>query len=531
MASLTVFYWLLVAIIAIAIVARRTGVAPPIFWVFGGLALSVIPGLPDIELLPELVFVLFLPPLLFSDSWGQSFREAKKMARAIFMLAVGLVLFTSTIVALVAHAMIPGFSLALGFVLGAILAPTDTIAAAAITSTVRVPGRITTVLDGESLVNDASALIAYRFAIAAVVTGAFSLIQASLQFFIVAIGGAAFGLGAGWLFVKLQVLLRRHDLGEPLIVNTIFLMTPFAVYLGAESVHVSGVLAVVVAGVYLSSQASRILSPETRVQAWGVWVLLDYILNGVVFVLMGLQLRHIAKASSTLPLPQLIFYGSVISVVVIVVRILWVFPGTYFPRMLSRKIRDTEVRPPWQWTSIVAWTGMRGVVSLAAALALPVNVAPGVPFPGRDIIVFITFCVIMATLVVQGLTLPILIRKLGVTDDGKADIEEAQARLYAAHKALERVEELAQEEHMRDQAASAERLRAYYNERLHHFNIRLYDLTEGSGEDHTKQHRLRDMALAAERDAIAELRRNHMISDEVLNRVEGDIDFTALNEE
>ena len=338
-------------------------------------------------------------------------------------------------VALLAHYFM-GLPLAAGFVLGAIISPPDAIAATAIAERLKIPRRIVTILEGESLVNDATALVAYRFAVAAVATGSFSLAKAGGQFFIVGIGGILIGLAIGWLAEQFH---KRVD--DAPIEITVSLLTPFVAYLSAERLGVSGVLAVVTAGLYLGRRMPEILTFKTRLQGGPVWEMVEFLLNGFVFILIGLQLPEVLRALSgnAIPIHRLVWYALLISLAVILIRILWVFPATYLPRLIFKKLCRHDPYPKWQHVTIVAWTGMRGVVSLAAALALPDTMRDGKPFPGRDLILFLTFIVILATLVVQGLSLPPLIRWLGVKDDGSMEKEEREARLKANQAALARL--------------------------------------------------------------------------------------------
>src|SRR5882724_6777181 len=402
---------ILAAVAALALLSRKVPIPYPILLVLGGLALALIPGLPRVPLNPELVFLFFLPPLLYPTALFTSWRDFHANLRPISLLAVGLVLFTTTAVGFLAHYFIPGFPLAAGFVLGAIISPPDAIAATAIAERLHIPRRIVTVIEGESLVNDATALVALRFATAALATGAFSLGHAIVQFLFVGIGGIVVGLVIGWIAARIM-----KPIDDPPIEITISLLTPFVAYLPAEQLHVSGVLAVVTAGLYHGWLLPELTSSRTRLQAGPVWEMIEFLLNGFIFLLIGLQLPEVMRHLSGQSMAELFSYAAAISVAVIIIRILWVFPATYLPRLLSKSLRQRDPYPPWQYVAIVAWTGMRGVVSLAAALALPLTVEGGAPFPGRDLILFLTFCVIFATLVLQGLSLPFLIRWLGIKD-------------------------------------------------------------------------------------------------------------------
>jgi CPA1 family monovalent cation:H+ antiporter len=511
---------LLFAVAALALLARKLRIPYPILFVIGGLLLALIPGLPGIRLDPQLVFLLFLPPILFPAALFTSWRDFRANLRPISLLAVGLVLFTTTVVGYLAHYFIPDLSLAAGFVLGAIVSPPDAIAATSIAKRLGLPRRIVTILEGESLVNDATALVAYRFAVAAVVTGSFSLPRASGQFFLVGIGGTVIGLAVGWLA---ELFHRRVD--DAPIEITVSILTPFAAYLPAERLGVSGVLAVVTAGLYLGWRTPEITDSRTRLQAAPVWGMIVFLLNGFVFILIGLQLPEVWGRLAGRSISQLVWYAAIISVAVILIRILWVFPATYLPRLLSKRIRADEPRPKWQRVTIVAWTGMRGVVSLAAALGLPLKVEEGSPFPGRDLTLFLTFVVILVTLVVQGLSLPPIIRWLGVEDDGVAEKEEREARLKANQAALARLDEMAQSEPP-SKADALQRLRIEYEDRIRQLKIpELEKAAAPRRQFSTEYERLSHKALKVERQTILQLRNDLVINDEVLRSIQRDIDL------
>ncbi len=515
-----IFVGLLLSVAVLALVARKLHIPYPILFVIGGLLIGWIPGLPKVRLNPELVFLFFLPPLLFPAALFTSWRDFRANLRPISLLAIGLVLFTTVAVAYLAHYFMH-LPLEAGFVLGAIISPPDAIAATAIAERLKVPRRIVTILEGESLVNDATALVAYRFAVVAVVTGSFSLAHASGQFFIVGIGGILIGLAVGWLA---QQFHKRVD--DAPIEITVSLLTPFAAYLLAERLGVSGVLAVVTAGLYLGRRMPELLTFKTRLQSGPVWEMVEFILNGFVFILIGLQLPEVLHALSghEIPIHQLVWFALVISVAVIVIRILWVFPAAYLPRLLSKKIRRRDPYPKWQHVTIIAWTGMRGVVSLAAALAIPLTIQSGDPFPDRDLILFLTFIVILATLIVQGLSLPALIRWLGVKDDGSMEKEEREARLKANQAALARLNKIGEREPAK--ADALQRLRVEYEDHIRQVEgaepesagtpLRLFS---------SEFERLSHEALQVERRTILELRNEDAISDEVLRRIQRDIDL------
>ncbi len=507
-----IFVGLLLTVAVLAMLARKLHIPYPILFVIGGLFLGLIPGLPKVALNPELVFLFILPPLLFPAALFTSWRDFRANLRPISLLAIGLVLFTTVAVAYLAHYFIPDLTLAAGFVLGAIVSPPDAVAATAIAERLYVPRRIVTILEGESLVNDATALVAYRFAVVAVLRGSFSLAHASGQFFIVGAGGILTGLAVGWLA---QQFHKRVD--DAPIEITVSLLTPFVAYLSAERIGVSGVLSVVTAGLYLGRRMPELLTFKTRLQGGPVWGMVEFLLNGFVFILIGLQLPEVLRALSghDIPIRRLVSDALLISLAVILIRIIWVFPATYLPRLIFKKLCRLDPHPDWRHVTIVAWTGMRGVVSLAAALAIPltVNETPDSPaFPGRDLILFLTFIVILATLVVQGLSLPLLIRWLDIKDDGSMEKEERAARLKANQTALARLNEIGEREPAK--ADALQRLRVEYEDHIRQVEgpepedartpLRLYS---------SEYERLSLEALQVERQTILQLRNQDVIND------------------
>jgi CPA1 family monovalent cation:H+ antiporter len=521
---------LLVAVAALAWLASRVKVAYPIFLVLGGIALSFIPGLPreGLQLQPELVFLLFLPPLLYYAGLLTTWRDFKSNLRPISLLAVGLVLLTMTAVALVAHEMM-GLSWPGAFVLGAIVSPPDAVAATAVLQRLRIPRRIVAVLEGESLVNDATALVAYRMGLAAVGM-TFSFTEATWRFLLVAVGGIAIGYAVGVL-----VAWVRPRIKEPAVESTVSLLTPFIAYLPAEWLHVSSVLAVVTTGVYLSRRLPQISSPRMRLRAFAVWETLVFLLNGFIFILIGLQLPVVVKDLGDTPMSKLLLYAATISVVCIGVRLLWVFPATYLPRLLIPAFGRHDPAPPWRHTFVIAWTGMRGVVSLAAAMAI------GLDFPDRNLILFVTFGVILVTLVGQGLTLAPLIRRLKLTTDRDEEVEEVTARHLSALAALERLNQLAAADD--ETPAMVDRLRATYDERIAYYSRQLIEAAElsevvdnptANGDSAagtalfeacvSNESVLRE-ALVAERRMLVKLRDDGVIGDDVMRRIQEELDL------
>jgi CPA1 family monovalent cation:H+ antiporter len=505
---------LLAAIAALLVLGQAVRVPYPILLVIGGLVVGFVPGVPRVELRPELVLTIMLPPLLYSAAFFSSMRDLRAALRPISALAIGLVVATTLAVAAVAHLAI-GLTWPAAFVLGAVVAPTDPVAATAIARRFGIPRRIVTVVEGESLINDGTALVVYRFAVAAVVAGTFSLPEALLRFVLNGAGGVAIGLAVGWAVANV-----RKRIENPPVENSISLFTSYFAYLPADALGVSGVLAAVTVGIYMGWRAPEVASPATRLQGFPVWQILVFMLNCALFILVGLQLPSIVERLSGLPTATLLGYAAAVSAVVIGVRIAWVFATDQgVPRLRGRRPTSR-----WQDSAVVAWSGMRGAVSLAAALALPFSTAAGTPFPHRELIVFLAFAVILATLLVQGLTLPRLICRLGVEEDGTSEREESKARLKAAKAAIARIDELAGEDWVRDE--TAERMRGAYEYRLNRFRARFDDRDDGGYEERSAAYqRLRREALEAERRMIVALRRQGTINDEVMHRVERDLDL------
>jgi CPA1 family monovalent cation:H+ antiporter len=403
------FIILLAVAFMLIMLAQKLKISYPIFLVVAGLGISYIPGIPPVSIDPEVIFLIFLPPLLYEAAWYTSWNDFWRWRRPIGSLAFGLVIITSLAVAFLSSSIIPGFTLAMGFVLGGIVSPPDAIAATSVLKNIKVPKRITTILEGESLVNDASSLIVLRFALAAVITGQFSLPQATADFFI----STAMGIVTGLVIAYLIYLIHRYLPTTSSIDAAFTLISPYFMYLAAEQFHFSGVMAVVSGGLFLSYRSHEVfVDGQRRLQAINVWATLVVILNGLVFILIGLELPIITAGLEGQSLGQAWRYGLIISAVVIAIRILWIYPVTFLPRLFSKRIRQNEVHPGWKGPLVIGWAGMRGVVSLAAALSLPIMTATNVSFPHRNLIIYITFVVIMVTLVFQGLTLPYLIKAL-----------------------------------------------------------------------------------------------------------------------
>jgi CPA1 family monovalent cation:H+ antiporter len=438
MEHLSVVIFLMALLVGLSALAPKLKLPYPVLLVLAGGLLALIPGLPPLKLEPDLVFFIFLPPLLYEASYNTSWHEFVANRRPILLLAVGLVLLTTTVIAALAHYFIPGFTWGMGFVLGAIVSPPDAVAATSVTKGLGLPRRITSVLEGESLVNDASALIAYRYAVAAVVSGTFGLWDASWHFVLVAGGGVVLGVVVGFVMVRVQKLLT-----DATQITALTLLLPFGVYLGAEHLGVSGVLAVVAMGLMMSRRSHDIYDNQTRLLKHSFWNVLGFLLNGFVFILIGLQLRTILEGIGVGAFWPVLGYGLLVSGVAIAIRLGWVFPVSYLGEWLGRWLGREEEHSPRRNLFITSWAGMRGVVSLATALSLPFVVSGGQAFPQRNTILFITFVVILVTLVVQGLSLPWLVRRLGVQESpAERAAEEQQLRLTLTNESLRYLEDL-----------------------------------------------------------------------------------------
>jgi len=510
---------LLSAIVVVAVVAKRVGLPYPIAFVIGGSLLAFVPNLPPFKLDPQFVFLIFLPPLLYSGGWMTDWQTFRDNLRPIGLLAIGLVVATTGAVAVVAHALVPQLGWGSAFVLGAIVSPPDAVAAGAVFERFSVPRRIIAILDGEGLVNDATALVIYRFAVAAVVTGTFSLASAGIAFVVVSIGGVAIGLAFGWAIVKISVLMRKFELSDYLIDNALQLIAPYAIYLSGELAHVSGVLATVSAAIFVSRQSQRVYSAEGRLVAYAVWDLMIFLLNGLVFLLIGLELRTIVRDPSFAY--HELWIGLTISALVIVVRVAWVYPAAMLPRLLFPSIRAREGKADWRYLFVIGWSGMRGIVSLAAALALPVATATQAPFPGRSTILFVTFCVIFVTLVFQGLSLMPVLKWLRVDGDS-LERREIEVRIAALRAGIARLRELEPGFDSTEEWEVEGRILGEYEYRIGH----LLGHLDGTVEESVAfDHKLQQEALEGESREIARMREAGEIPDEIFRKVQYDLDL------
>jgi CPA1 family monovalent cation:H+ antiporter len=514
-----VFLLLLVFIVGFGLLARRIGTPYPIVMVIGGLLLAFIPIGPDISLNPDLIFLVVLPPLLYASAWTTSWRDFRFNMVSILMLAVGLVAFTVVAVAAIAPALLFGFDWRLGLVLGAIVAPTDAIAATSIARRIGLPSRIVDILEGESLINDATGLLALQFATGIVVSRQIpTLSEGLLKLGWLVAGGVGIGLAAAWVVDYIE---SRIDDGP--IEITMSILVPYAVYLAADEVHASGVLAVVAAGLYLSWRSTHLFSPAVRLQIWSFWQSFTFVLNGLVFVLIGLQISGILDSIREYSRLRLLLDGAVFSLVVILLRLVWTFPAARLSWFLRTRVGgQTEHFPGAREVFVVGWTGMRGVVSLAAALALPTVIANGSPFPHRNLIVFLTFCVILVTLVLQGVTLPPLIRLLKLGGAQGPSSEEIKARRMVIEAAVSHLDDARRQEH-----AGPDEL---YADLTDHYRQRLASLESGEERSeaagrHDRYVELSLETLHVERDTAVRLRNEGRINDEVLRRIQRELDL------
>ncbi|HEY9154365.1 MAG TPA: Na+/H+ antiporter [Opitutaceae bacterium] len=511
--ELTLLLILLIAILSLG--ARWFPWPQPITYVIGGVIAAFLPGFPQVRLNPEFFFLCFLPPLLFSDGWLMPLRDFGRYKRSILLLATGLVVFTTIGVGLLAHWLFPDLPLAMGFALGAVISPTDAVAVSAITEKLKVPSRLNTILNGESLMNDATGLVAFKFALAALVVGTFSIRAAVVEFFLVALGGLFIGLVIGFLAGKIRDMITRWQGADPMIEITLSLLTPYAAFLLADHLNASAILAVVAAGLYSGWRDPLSMDVETRQTSYAVWSIVIFWLNGLAFVLLGLQFPHLlAAVTEHYSAVRLAGDAVLIAVAAMFLRVSWFFPGAYLPFYFSRRVRENEFKPTWQAVLVGGWAGMRGTVTLAAALSIPMLLPDGSPFPGRDLVIFLSFCVVASTLLLQGTTMAWLIRKLGVREDGIRQKEDRLARKTAVGEGLKRLKAITVAPEKRDELTALNLVIAEYEQRLSEL--------AADGEARTTA-RLRNLAgyhfrfdaLQAERHAIDDLWRRDVISDEV----------------
>ncbi len=519
--TIQILVLLLIVIAAVAVAAARLQIPPAILLVLTGVILALIPGLPTVKLAPEFVLLIVLPPIIYSSAVAMSWREFKFNMRPISLLAVGCVLFTAIAAAAVTHWLL-GFSWSVGFVLGAIVSPPDAVAPLSIARRMHLPRRLVVILEGEGLANDASALILYRFAVASVSFSVFSFGQAAGMFAAIICGEILWGIGVGWLMLRL-----RRWVKDPSIEVMLSILTPFLAYWPPEYLGGSGVLATVTTGLYISWNGLKLISAATRLQGIFFWDFLIYLTEGFVFLITGLQARPLIAGIRGESLSDLAISAAVVCAVVIMARFVWMFPATYLPRWLIPSVARADPAPPWQWPFALAFTGVRGTVSLAAALAIPLTTESGELFPDRDRILFLTFSVILVTLVGQGLMLPAVIRGLGLANAGRRErhadrIEEFAARRLAIEAAIQRLGEFVEQRKPTEECVRS--LRARLRDRLRAVEHR------GDGDDgHRRLIDLHDeiefLTIAAERQQINELYRSGKLKDEARRRIERELDL------
>ncbi|SFN04451.1 monovalent cation:H+ antiporter, CPA1 family [Chryseobacterium oleae] len=518
---------LLLIVMLLVMLAQRIKIAYPIFLVLAGLGISFIPGVPVLKLDPEIIFLIFLPPLLYEAAWYTSWNDFWKWKRTISLMAFGLVFLTSIVVAFAAQSIIPGFTLALGFLLGGIVSPPDAVAATTVLKGLKVPKRTIAMLEGESLINDASSLIVFRFALAAVMTGVFSMQEATGQFFLVAGMGVVVGIVGAHIFYAIHRFLPT----TPAIDAALTVMTPYILFLGAEHFHFSGVMAVVSGGLFMSFRAHEIFKTgTTRINMTGVWNTLIFVMNALVFVLIGLELPDIINGLGETSLMDGIKYGLIISLIVIVVRLLWIYPVAHIPRWLSKKVRQ-DPSPGWKNPLIIGWAGMRGVVSLATALSIPVMMNDQAEFPLRNLIIFITFVVIFVTLVFQGLTLPLIIKltKIGEIDPILPSHEQQTGiQIRLDHLAVDRLNEKYEKSLTGNSLVGNLKENLQNDIKLHESHLSSLEMCTNRQNDLKEYHEIMLDIFAIQRKELFRLKREKLFSDDEIRKAESQLDLNEL---
>jgi CPA1 family monovalent cation:H+ antiporter len=516
MQAIEVVILLLIIVVALSVFARRLNIVFPVLLTLAGLFIGFIPGIPEIVLDPSVVLLVFLPPVLYSAAWYTNWQDFKRNLEPITVLALGLVIATSITIAYTAQAFLPGFTLAMGFLLGSIISPPDAVAATSVLKRVSIPKKIVTVLEGESLVNDASALIVFQFALAAVSTGTFSITQASGKFLFVVTGGILIGFLIGYL----AYLIHRRFTIEPALETMFTFVTAYGAYLAAEQLHLNGVLSVVTAGLFMGSKQSRLHSPAMRIQAIAVWDFVIVFINGLIFILIGLQLPHLIKDIQNQDIPHLIWYGFIISIAATVIRFVYVFIADTISDRARDRLKIPRVFPSIKHTTVLAFTSMRGVVSLAAAFSIPVAIEDGTAFPQRDLILFVAFCVVVFTLVLQGLTLPALIRILKFEKDPNERKRRYQVRHQLSETAFKKIEHIMNEENIQHEIAR--KIKDWHYQKLvHHININ----DEDTIEEKQVSQKLQLASIAARREKLFELKDAGEIETELFHELENDLDL------
>jgi monovalent cation/hydrogen antiporter len=546
LAALELVLLLLAVSAGLRLVAERLAIPYAAVLVVGGLSLAFVPGLPQVTLPPDVLFLVFIPPLLYAGSINFPLRDIRRQIGPIVRLSVVMVLVSTAAVAVVAHALHPSFTWAAAITLGAIIAPPDPVAVLSIMRSLRIPRDLISILEGEGLLNDATALVTYRLAIVAAVTGTFSPSQAAVQFLVGGAGGIAIGLLIGAVVARVHRVTRS----VPVVSDTVSLLTPFASYLLADLVGASGILAVVATGLYAARTVAKVIGPALRVEITGMWTVVTFLLESLVFILVGFELHDIARALDRFALSMLLREAAVVSLCVVLVRIAWVMPSTYVFRSFFRWLRHGhEPMPPWRSILFVAWTGLRGGDSLVLALSLPLQTASGARFPARDQIIFITFCVIFITLVVQGPTLAPFARLLGIRANDEEVTEDAHARLAAAEAGLRTLEDPAMARSRYPEVVRY--LRQRHRQRARRWAAQEQEPHDAESEDVAHDHdhftiapsheaaaiderraeeyrRVRGVMLSAEQEAILDLRDRGVIADDVMRRIQRDLDLESM---
>lgn len=514
---------LLLLVLLLVMLAQRLHISYPIFLVLGGLIISFIPGIPVVTVNHELIFLIFLPPLLYEAAWFTSWKAFWKWRRVIAMFAFGLVIITSSVVAFAADALLPGFTLSLGFLLGGIISPPDAVAATSVLKGLKIPKRVVTILEGESLVNDASSLIVFRFALAAVASGSFVMQKAATDFVLVTIMGIVIGL----VIANIFYVIHRWLPTTPSIDTALTFVAPYLMYLVAEEFHFSGVMAVVTGGLFLSYRNHEIFSYRSRMQGLSMWSTVGFVLNGLVFILIGLELPVIINGLGSYSKLEAIGYGLLITLIIIVTRMIVAMGTSLFTRFISQFIFTNDPNPGWRYPLVIGWAGMRGVVSLASALSIPPLLDNGQPFPQRNLILFITFVVILVTLVFQGLTLPIIIRFAGLkeTDMPEEDEQEAMIRLHLVQVAIKKLDEQYANELVSNEWVLnlKKRLEADHNHTQQHLASLTCDASEkGAVARYSQVH---SELIQLQRKELYRLRKQDKFDDEAIRKQEAQMDL------
>jgi len=514
----------LLSVMILVMIGQKLKVAYPIFLVIAGLLISLVPGMPHIEIEPDLVFLIFLPPILFEAAWFTSWQDFHKWRKQIFSMAFGLVFLTSIVVAYLSSSLIPGLTVAMGFLLGGVNSPPDAVAATSVLRNMKIPKKITSILEGESLINDASSLIVFKFALAAVISGQFIFREAVQDFFMMAIGGIAVGVGAGFLF---GALLRKIPTNSN-IDTIITLIVPYIMYVGAEHFHFSGVLAVVAGGLLMSYNSHCYLSHTSRIQSGNVWSVLIFLMNTIIFILIGLELPVVVAAMKDYTISEGIFYSVIIGGAIILTRILYSYALMYFPRICSRELRLKVPKPDWREPFIISFAAMRGVVSLAAALSIPAFLPNGEAFPHRNIILFVTFVIILITLVGQGLLLAPILKILKIKDAGSELPEEKQEVIL-----MRKLKETALQKLDNDFSDLAEKnsLVKHQKHKLENEMMMMADKAQcmaSTGDYVSAMNENKDVlrqVIQAQRNELHRLKREKVFDDHVMRTIEMQLDF------